>query len=157
MAGLFFYHLAIPRQGTPMQSAWLVLAIASTVGYHLTLRLTPPAVNPLVTLAVSYAVVAATLAGAAMLVPDGMPLRDSLRQVNWTALALALAIIGIDLGFLLLYRSGFEVSLGLIVTQATAAILLMVLGVAVFSERISLVNAAGIVLCVAGLWLVGKR
>ena len=48
-----------------------------------------------------------------------------LRQVNWTALALAAVIVGLDLGFLFLYRGGFEVSLGALVTQSAAAMLLL--------------------------------
>jgi multidrug transporter EmrE-like cation transporter len=80
-----------------------------------------------------------------------------MRQLNWTAIALALAIIGLDLGFILLYRTGFEVSLGALVTQTAAAMLLVGIGVLVFRERLSLANGVGIVLCLTGLWLVNRR
>jgi drug/metabolite transporter (DMT)-like permease len=140
-----------------MQAAWLVIAIVSTFGYHLIIKLTPASVNPLVSLAVTYATVTALFALAAVLVPDGAPLRESFRQVNWTALALAGAIIGLDLGFLLLYRTGFDLSLGQIVTQSAAALLLIGAGVALFRERISLSAIAGVALCIAGLWLISRR
>jgi multidrug transporter EmrE-like cation transporter len=140
-----------------MQITWLVLAVIATAAYHIVLKLTPVVVNPLVSLAVTYALVTTLFATAALLAPDGAPLRDSLRQVNWTAAALASTIVALDLGFLLLYRSGFEVSLGQIVTQAAAAMLLIVAGVAMFRERLSLSNAAGVALCVAGLWLISRR
>jgi multidrug transporter EmrE-like cation transporter len=67
------------------------------------------------------------------------------------------AVVGLDLGFLFLYRSGFEVSLGALVTQSAAALVLLGIGVAVFREQLSLANAAGLVLCLAGLWLVNQR
>ena len=140
-----------------MQAAWLVLAIVSTFGYHLVIKLTPGAVNPLVSLAVTYATVTVLIAAAAVLVPDGVPLRESLRQVNWTALALAATIVGLDLGFLLLYRSGFDLSLGQLVTQSVAALMLIIVGVAAFRERLSLANVAGIALCIVGLWLISRR
>jgi len=140
-----------------MQAAWLVLAIVSTFGYHLVIKLTPGAVNPLVSLAVTYATVTVLFAAAAVLVPDGVPLRESLRQVNWTALALAATIVGLDLGFLLLYRSGFDLSLGQLVTQSVAALMLIIVGVAAFRERLSLANVAGIALCIVGLWLISRR
>jgi multidrug transporter EmrE-like cation transporter len=60
-------------------------------------------------------------------------------------------------GFLFLYRSGFEVSLGALVTQSAAALLLLLVGVLVFKEKLSAANAAGLVLCLAGLWLVNRR
>jgi len=140
-----------------MQFTWLLIAIISTFGYHLVIKLTPGTVNPLVSLAVTYAAVTVLFSVAAILVPDSAPLRESLRQVNWTALALAVTIIGLDLGFLLLYRSGFEVSLGQIVTQSAAALLLIGVGVAVFRERLTATNVAGIALCIAGLWLISRR
>jgi drug/metabolite transporter (DMT)-like permease len=83
--------------------------------------------------------------------------RQEARQLNWTALALAVAIVGLDLGFLFLYRGGYAVSLGALVTQSAAALLLLCIGVAVFRERLSLANAVGLVLCIAGLWLVNRR
>jgi len=140
-----------------MQFTWLVIAILSTFGYHLVLKLTPGTVNPLLSLAVTYAAVTVLFSLAAVLVPDTVPLRESLRQVNWTALALAGVIICLDVGFLLLYRSGFDLSLAQITTQSAAALLLIGVGVAVFRERLTLANLAGIVLCVAGLWLISRR
>ncbi len=140
-----------------MQLLWLSLAIAATVAYHVVLKLTPAAANPLLSLLVTYGSVALLFGGALLLAPGEFAWRDEVRHLNWTAIALALAIIGLDLGFILLYRTGFEVSLGALVTQTAAAMLLVGIGVLVFSERISLANAAGIVLCVAGLWLVNRR
>jgi drug/metabolite transporter (DMT)-like permease len=140
-----------------MQAAWLVIAIVCTFAYHLVIKLTPATVSPLVSLAVTYAAVTVLFTLAALLVPDGAPLRDSLRAVNWTALALAGAIVGLDLAFLLLYRTGFDLSLGQIVTQSAAALLLIGAGVAVFRERLTPANVAGVLLCLAGLWLIGKR
>ena len=94
---------------------------------------------------------------ALVLSPGDFAWREELRQLNWTAIALAFAIIGLDLGFILLYRTGFEVSLGALVTQTAAAMLLVGIGVLVFRERLSLANGVGIVLCLAGLWLVNRR
>ena len=140
-----------------MPIAWLSLAIACTVGYHLVLKLTPAGVNPLLSLLVTYALVTLLFGGLLLASPGGFEWKHEVRELNWTAIALAFAIVGLDLGFLFLYRSGFEVSLGALVTQSSAAMLLLVVGVAVFREKLSLANAAGIVLCLAGLWLVNRR
>jgi multidrug transporter EmrE-like cation transporter len=138
---------------------WLLLAIVCTVGYHLVLKVTPAAANPLLSLMITYALVTLLLGAILVVVPGGggFEWRHELRQVNWTALALAVVIIGLDLGFLFLYRSGFEVSLGALVTQSAAAMLLLAIGVAVFREKLSPANVAGLVLCLAGLWLVNRR
>jgi uncharacterized membrane protein len=140
-----------------MPIAWLSVAIACTVGYHLVLKLTPAGVNPLLSLAVTYALVTVLFGALLAASPGGFEWRQEARQLNWTAIALAVAIVGLDLAFLFLYRSGFKVSLGALVTQSSAAMLLLVVGVAVFREKLSLANSAGIVLCLVGLWLVNRR
>ena len=140
-----------------MQLGWLLLAIVASVGYHLVLKVTPGAVNPLLSLAVTYAIGAAAFLGCYAVIPDVPPIREAIRLVNWTALGLAITVIAIDVAFLMLYRSGFEVALGLNVTQAAAALILVAIGVVVFRERITAVNVAGIALCVVGLWLISRR
>jgi uncharacterized membrane protein len=140
-----------------MPLAWLSLAIACTVAYHLVLKLTPPGVNPLLSLLVTYALVTTVFGAFLVLSPGEFAWRQEVRQLNWTALALAVAIVGLDLGFLFLYRGGYAVSLGALVTQSAAAMLLLCVGVAVFRERLSLANALGVALCIAGLWLVNRK
>jgi uncharacterized membrane protein len=140
-----------------LQLTWLALAIVCTVGYHLVLKLTPAGVNPLLSLLVTYALVTALFGAILLVAPGGFEWKHEVRQINWTALALAAVIVGLDLGFLFLYRSGFEVSLGALVTQSAAAMLLLVIGVAVFREKLSAANAAGLVLCLVGLWLLNRR
>jgi multidrug transporter EmrE-like cation transporter len=136
---------------------WLSLAILCTVGYHLVLKVTPAGVSPLLSLMLTYALVTLVLGVILLLAPGAFDWRQELRQLNWTALALAVVIVGLDLGFLYLYRGGFEVSLGALVTQSAAAMLLLIVGVAVFREKLSAANVAGLVLCLAGLWLVNRR
>lgn len=140
-----------------MQLIWLSLAIASTVAYHVVLKLTPAGANPLLSLMATYGSVAVLFAAVLAFAPGEFAWRDEVRHINWTALALAVAIIGLDLGFILLYRSGFEVSLGALVTQTAAAMLLVGIGVLVFREQLSVANGVGVVMSLAGLWLVNRR
>jgi multidrug transporter EmrE-like cation transporter len=140
-----------------MQLAWLTLAIVATVGYHLVLKVTPANVNPVLSLAATYLVVSVALVTVYLLAPAATPAREAVKLLNWTVFALAAAIILLDVGFLMLYRSGFDVSLGQLVTQSAAALLLLGLGVMLFRERLNLANLAGIALCVVGLWLINRK
>lgn len=140
-----------------MQFAWLSIAILCTVCYHLVLKLTPAGVNPLLSLMLTYALVTLSFGVILLLSPGGLEWRHELKQLNWTVLALAVAIVGLDLAFMFVYRSGFEVSLGALVTQSAAAMILLVIGVAAFREKLTGANAVGVVLCLVGLWLVNRR
>ena len=140
-----------------MQMIWLGIAIAATVGYHVVLKLTPAGANPYLSLAVTYAVTTVAFIAVYALAPGTTPLREAFGQLNWTTLVLGVVVVFLDLGFLMLYRGGFDVSLGQLITQSGAALLLMLLGVAFFAEKLSLANIGGILLCVAGLWLINRK
>lgn len=140
-----------------MQMIWLSVAIAATVGYHVVLKLTPAGANPFLSLTVTYAITTVAFAAVYAVAPGTLPLREAAGQLNWTVLGLGVAVVFLDLGFLMLYRGGFDVSLGQIITQSAAALLLVLLGVAFFGEKLSLTNLGGIGLCVAGLWLINQR
>ena len=140
-----------------MQMIWLGVAIAGTVSYHLVLKLTPAGASPFLSLAVTFAIGSLAFIGIYAVSPGPATLRESLGQLNWTALVLSGVIVCLDLSFLMLYRSGFELSLGQLITQSAAALLLLLLGVAFFAEKLSLANLGGILLCVAGLWLINKK
>ena len=104
-----------------MQLTWLAIAIVATVGYHLALKLTPAAANPFLSLTATYAIVTALFAALYVALPGTTSLREALPQLDWTAVALAATIGPLDLGFLMLYRAGFSVSLVQLVTQSAAS------------------------------------
>ena len=140
-----------------MQMTWLGIAIAGTVAYHVVLKLTPVGANPYLSLAVTYAVTTAIFIAVYAAAPGPSPLRAALGELNWTAIALGMVVAFLDLGLMMLYRGGFDVSLGQLITQSAGALLLLLVGVAFFAERLTAVNIVGILLCVVGLWLVNKK
>src|SRR5690349_8922800 len=104
-----------------MQLLWLGVTIAAAVTYHVVMKLTPSVANPFLSLTVTYLAGTLVLAAIYAVSPGAAPLRVGLGQLNWTALALGVAVVTIDLGYLMIYRTGFDVSLGLLVTQSAAA------------------------------------
>ena len=140
-----------------MQMVWLGIAIAGAAAYHIVLKLTPAGANPYLSLAVTYAVTTLVFCGWYAAQPGSLPLRAAVGQLNWTAVVLGIVVVFLDLGFMMLYRGGFEVSLGQLVTQSATALLLLIIGVAWFGDKLSFTNLAGIVLCVIGLWLINRR
>jgi hypothetical protein len=140
-----------------MQFGWLAIAIAATVAYHVVLKVTPPAASPFLSLAVSYATGAVIFLVLYAVLPGGASVRAGLQTLNWTALALAAAVVLLDLAFLLLYRAGFDISLGQLITQSAGALLLLGVGVGFFQERLTGLNLGGIALCIVGLWLINYR
>lgn len=139
-----------------MQSIALALAIGSTVAYHLITKLMPAGAHPVAMLLTAYLFVCLLCAGVLLVTPSEAGLRSHFAHVNWTAPALAAVVVLLDLSFILLYRSGFPVSLGALVTQVAAALALLGLGFLFFKDRLTNTNFVGVVLCLAGLWLVNR-
>jgi uncharacterized membrane protein len=133
------------------------LTIVSNALYHVFQKLTPTNVNPMLALAVTYTTAAVVCLLLLPFYPTTTGLVDSLRQLNWASFALAFAIIGLELGFLLAYRAGWNISLGAIVSNAAVTLVLVPVGLLFFKERLSLLNLIGIAVCVAGLVMVNQR
>jgi len=135
----------------------IALTILSNVLYHVFQKLIPGNVNPLLSLAVTY-LVAAT---ATLLLLPLFPLQGALgaevRKLNWASVGLGAVIVGLELGFLLAYRSGWNISIASLVANTTVALLLIPVGLLLFKEELSAVNILGIVLAIAGLVLVNLK
>jgi len=76
--------------------------------------------------------------------------------LNWTSLVLGVAILGLELGFLLAYRVGWNISLGSLVANSLVALVLIPVGVIFYHEGFSLDKIIGVVLCLAGLVMINK-
>lgn len=131
------------------------LAILSNLLYNVSQKLMPPAANPAVVLAVTYLIgLGLSVTVLWIFFPLQTSLGQAVRQLNWTTLTLGVAVVGIELGFLLGYRAGWRISLLQIVVSTSVTLLLIPLGLAAFREKVSWVNVAGVVLCLAGLVLI---
>lgn len=79
-----------------------------------------------------------------------------LRAVNWASYALGLAIVGLELGFLLAYRAGWKVGVAALYSNAAVTLLLVPAGILAFQERLDARKALGLALAGGGLWLLGR-
>lgn len=135
----------------------IALTILSNVLYHLLQKSIPANVNPLLSLAVTY-LVAAT---ATLLLIPFFPLQGNLgaelRKINWASFGLGAVIIGLELGFLTAYRTGWNVSTASLVANTTVALLLLPVGLLLYKEHLTPINLLGIVLAIAGLVLVNLK
>ncbi|MDH3400618.1 MAG: hypothetical protein OEM03_06575 [Chromatiales bacterium] len=138
---------------------WLSMAmlIGANVAYHVCQKTIPGVANPMVSVSVTFLV--ATLASIALLpvfIGDSGVLVE-LRRLNWSSVLLGITIIGIEVGFLLLYRSGWNISLASIVVNALVALSLVPVGILLFKEKLLGTDVAGILLLLAGIYLIAQR
>jgi drug/metabolite transporter (DMT)-like permease len=132
------------------------LVVVSTVLYQLGQRAIPAGANALVATVAAYVV---ATAGAVLMMPllaRDVALASSWRGLNYGTVLVGVGALGIEIGFLLAYRAGWAISNVSMVANAMVALALLLIGAIAFREPITAARGAGIVLCLAGLWLVAR-
>ncbi|WP_202707718.1 hypothetical protein [Sporosalibacterium faouarense] len=132
------------------------LIVLSSLFYHLSQKSTPANLNPIATLIVTYVSASAvSIVSFFIFVPDAS-LSQSLRTINWSSLLLGFAVVGLELGFLLSYRIGWNISIAGLLSNTLVALLLIPIGLLIYKETISLTAVSGVILCITGLILISK-
>jgi len=133
------------------------LAVLSTLLYHIIQKLTSVTVHPVVALTVTYLTSIGLCLLALLIFPLREGLKSALGQLNWASFALAFALVGLEAGFLLAYRAGWNISLAAILVNVAGTILLVPIGLLLFQEKVSVVNLVGILVCILGLVMINWK
>ena len=104
----------------------ILLIVTSNVLYHICAKSVPAQMNPMVSLMVTYQVV------------------------------LGIVIVGLELGNILMYRAGWNISLGSLVANISLAVILIGVGILFYREVITVSQMIGIALCLAGLFFINR-
>ena len=132
----------------------LVLIVGSNCFYNICTKSMPDGVNTFGALTVTYLV--GTVLSAVLFVLSVKPagVLNEITKINWTSFILGLAIVGLEAGYVFLYRAGWKVSNGPLTANICLAITLVVIGVLFYKEAISIKQVAGIIVCGIGLFLI---
>jgi drug/metabolite transporter (DMT)-like permease len=129
----------------------ITLAICSSALYHFTAKSTPSNVNFTVSLLVTYAVALGIVLLTFLFFPLENSLVVELKKLNWASIGLAVAVVGIEFGFLLTYRAGWNLGIAAVLVNVVASLILVPVAVLYFKDKISWINILGILVCLAGL------
>jgi drug/metabolite transporter (DMT)-like permease len=125
--------------------------------YHVAQKSVPRAVNPFAAIIIAYAIgISLGVVGLAF-DRGGGSLLDSVKDSNWAVVAIGASALIIEVGFLLAYRAGWNLSTASVITTVSVAVILIPVGMFVFKEHLSLRSAAGIACCLLGLYLITKK
>lgn len=133
------------------------LAILSSALYHFSAKSTPASVNFSISLVVSYAVALGITLLTLPFFPASNGILAELKQLNWASFLLALSIVGIEFGFLLVYRSGWNLGIAAVLVNVIASLILLPVAIFLFKDKISWVNILGIFVCLAGLVMLNWK
>ena len=132
----------------------ILLVVASSVAYQFAQKALSSAANAFSVFTLVYLIgivlclLLASLSGR----PVGFVDLQLLR--TWPPWMLGAAVVGIEVGYLLVYRAGWPLGTAVGVTYTLTIGLLAVTGAMFFSEELSLRRIAGLGFALAGLWML---
>lgn len=135
----------------------IALAIASSALYHFTAKSTPSNVNFTVSLLVTYTVAFMVTMVGFFFFPATHGITTELKQLNWASIGLAIAVVGIEYGFLLTYRAGWNLGIAAVLVNVVGSLIMIPVAILVFKDRISWINILGILVCLAGLVMLNWK
>ena len=135
----------------------LLMVVCSSTIYHICAKSVSPKLNTFASLTVAY------LIGAVLTViiySASSPTKSLVQEfshLNWATVVMGLAIVGLEAGNILMYKAGWNISVGSLINNITVSIILLFVGLLLYKEKITPTQIAGIVLCLAGLVLVNRK
>lgn len=135
----------------------ITLAIASSALYHFVQKSTPSNVNFAVSLLVTYAVSLGITLLIFAFFPTQNGLIAELRGLNWASYLLALSLVGLEVGFLLVYRAGWNIGIAAVLVNVVASLILVPMAIFVFKDKLNWVNIVGILVCLVGLVMLNWK
>lgn len=138
-----------------LNMAWpIMIVVCANVCYHLSSKSVPGQVNAFASLTATYIVAAvASLVLFFITSPEKNFFAETMK-LNWASIILGLAIVGLEFGYIYVYRVGWKISLGSLVANISLACVLMVIGALFFKDALTLKEILGAACCVVGLILV---
>ncbi len=134
----------------------IAIIVFSNILYNIAQKSMPEKLNPFSALLVAYSfAMIITLVMLFFFRPEE-GIIQSFKNINWASLGVGTAIVGLEFGFLMAYRAGWNISQGALVANIILAIALIVIGVIFYKEAFTTSKAFGFILCLIGLVFISK-
>ncbi len=131
-----------------------LIAIAGQVLYHVTQKSISAGAHPVISLLTFYLVAAVLTLPLFWLFPVTGSVIEEITKLNWAVYGVAASIVMIEIGFLLAYRAGAELSSAAVLTASVVAVSTLIIGALFFRETLSVMKVVGIAMCLAGIGLM---
>jgi drug/metabolite transporter (DMT)-like permease len=150
--------LLYKRKGYDMWNLlWPVLiVVAANTIYNISTKSTPGNVDMFASLSVTYLIAAVCSVILFYITGGKKDLLEELSRTNWTAIALGIAVVGLEFGFLCIYRAGWKIGTASLFASVALACVLVIVGALLYKETLSMRQIVGMAVCAVGLFLLVK-
>lgn len=135
----------------------IVIIVVSNILYNVCQKSTPEGANPFSSLLVTYLTASIITIITFLLFYTDKSLVQSFKELHWTSIVLGISIVGLEFGYLMAYRSGWNISEGSLVANIILALMLIPVGMLFYKEGFALNKTLGVLFCLIGLLLLNKK
>lgn len=135
----------------------IILIVTSNVLYNICQKSTPQKVNPMIALFSTYLIAAFICLIAFLFNKTGKGIIQAFQELNWTSFALGFSIIGLEFGYIMAYRAGWNISIGSLVANIILAIILIPVGILFYKEGFEINKIFGAIFCIIGLIMINYK
>lgn len=132
----------------------MFIAACGAIVYHLSMKNVPATANVFFTLFVAYLAAACMSSVGIFLFEEG---DKSFSSLSPACIGIAFGIVGIEVGFLLAYRSGWFIGNAALIANVLCTLILLPVGIWLYAEKLTFPKFIGAILCLIGLFLMNKR
>ena len=128
----------------------ITVAVLANVLYHVASKSIAADQNAFMGLVVNYATALIASAILFLLTPHEKFLVEAARS-NWACVLMGLAITGVEVSFVMIYRAGGELSTASLIVSILIALAMLAVGGVFYGEQITATKIFGAALCIAGV------
>jgi len=134
----------------------VLIVVAANVTYDISSKSIPEELNAYAGITITYSILAIFNFLAFKMLNPAASILAEWSQVNWAVVLFAVTSVGLESGYIFLYRAGWNISLGGMVCNTLLAICMLFVGRFLFSETVSSRQFLGVFFCVAGLIIINQ-
>lgn len=135
----------------------IALVVLSNVLYQVCAKKVPTSIDPFASLIVTYLVGAATSTVMYFVLNKSGNLIKEFDKLNWAPFVFGLVIVGLEAGWIYVYKAGWQVSVAPIVQSSFVALILILVGFACYGETLSWNKITGVIVCIIGMFLINLK
>jgi len=134
----------------------ILIVVAANTIYNISAKSTPRDIDMFASLSVTYLIAAICSIILYFITSEKKNLLLELPKSNWTTFALGIAVVGLEFGFLCVYRAGWKIGTASLFASVALACVLLIVGAFIYKEILSPRQILGMCVCAVGLFLIIK-
>ncbi len=135
----------------------LLLTVIANVLYHIAQKSTSENINPMFSLIVTYGIAFIMSCILFYVMKGDKSFNFNIKELNWSNYLLGCSIVLLELGFLLVYRVGWNIGIASLLSTIVVTLLLIPIGLLFFKESFNITKMFGVILCIVGIILLNKK